>query len=115
LKEHGFRLYQPALRPDQIKALYMLKLKVRRPMTCLVREAVDRFLREQSLAALLKPLRRGIRTRKKEEAAGDFCLRQKATDPALSPLDFCFPSVLGCGQREERFLSHHNQRGRRSC
>ena len=48
LKERGFRLYQPALRPDQIKALYMLKLKVRRPMTCLVREAVDRFLVEQN-------------------------------------------------------------------
>jgi hypothetical protein len=51
LKERGFRLYQPVLRPDQIKALSMLKLKVRRPMTCLVREAVDRFLREKSLAA----------------------------------------------------------------
>jgi hypothetical protein len=47
LKLRGFRLYQPALRPDQIKALYHLKLRVRRPMTALVRDAVDRFLAEQ--------------------------------------------------------------------
>ena len=50
LKSRGFRLYQPALRPDQIKALYFLKLQVRRPMTALVREAVDRFLAEQGTA-----------------------------------------------------------------
>lgn len=39
-------LYQPALRADQIKALYFLKVELRRPMTHLTREAVDRFLRE---------------------------------------------------------------------
>lgn len=50
LKSRGFRLYQPALRPDQIKALYFLKLQVRRPVTSLVREAVDRFLAEQGTA-----------------------------------------------------------------
>ena len=39
-------LYQPALRPDQIEALYYLKVAVRQPMTRLVREAVDRYLQE---------------------------------------------------------------------
>ena len=39
-------LYQPALRTDQIAALYHLKVAVGRPMTKLVREAVDDYLRE---------------------------------------------------------------------
>ena len=37
-------MYQPALRPDQIRTLYYLKLREKRPMTRLVREAVDIFL-----------------------------------------------------------------------
>ncbi len=37
-------MYQPALRPEQIKALYYLKLQRQEPMTVLVREAVDHFL-----------------------------------------------------------------------
>ncbi len=37
-------MYQPALRPEQIKALYYLKLQLRRPMTELVREAVELYL-----------------------------------------------------------------------
>jgi len=36
--------YQPQLRPDQIEALYHLKVELRRPMTKLAREAVDHFL-----------------------------------------------------------------------
>lgn len=36
--------YQPQLRPDQITALYHLKVELRRPMTKLAREAVDLFL-----------------------------------------------------------------------
>ncbi len=32
-------MYQPALRPDQIKALYYLKKKLSRPMTELARDA----------------------------------------------------------------------------
>ena len=36
--------YQPQLRPDQIAALYHLKVELRRPMTKLAREAVDHFL-----------------------------------------------------------------------
>ena len=39
-------LYQPALRPDQVAALYHLKVALRRPITKLVREAVDDYLRE---------------------------------------------------------------------
>ncbi len=38
-------MYQPALRPDQIKALYYLKKKLTRPMTELARDAVDDYLR----------------------------------------------------------------------
>ena len=37
-------MYQPALRPDQIKALYYLKKKLARPMTELARDAVDDYL-----------------------------------------------------------------------
>ncbi len=37
-------MYQPALRPDQIKALYYLKQKLARPMTELARDAVDDYL-----------------------------------------------------------------------
>ena len=39
-------MYQPALRPDQVEALYHLKLKLRRPMTRILRNAVDSFLEE---------------------------------------------------------------------
>ena len=39
-------MYQPALRPDQIRALYLLKTRVQRPMTALVREAVDEYQKE---------------------------------------------------------------------
>ena len=34
-------MYQPALRPDQVTALYYLKKQRRLPMTRLLREAVD--------------------------------------------------------------------------
>jgi len=37
-------MYQPALRPDQVQALYYLKQQRRRPMTRLLREAVDHYL-----------------------------------------------------------------------
>ncbi len=37
-------VYQPALRPDQIKALYYLKKKLARPMTELARDAIDDYL-----------------------------------------------------------------------
>ncbi len=37
-------MYQPALRPDQIKALYYLKERLARPMTELARDAVDDYL-----------------------------------------------------------------------
>lgn len=39
-------MYQPSLRPEHIKALYYLKLKLKRPMTVLIREAVDGYLQE---------------------------------------------------------------------
>lgn len=39
-------MYQPALRPEQIKALYYLKLKLGRPMTELAREAVEIYLQD---------------------------------------------------------------------
>jgi hypothetical protein len=37
-------MYQPQLRPDQIKRLYYLKLQRRRSMTKLLREIVDTYL-----------------------------------------------------------------------
>ena len=39
-------LYHPALRPDQITALYHLKCALKRPMTKIARAAMDRFLDE---------------------------------------------------------------------
>jgi hypothetical protein len=39
-------MYQPALRPDQITALYHLGVELGLPMTKLARQAVDRFLCE---------------------------------------------------------------------
>ncbi len=39
-------MYQPELRLDQIKALYHLKLKLKRPMTRILQEALDRYLKE---------------------------------------------------------------------
>jgi hypothetical protein len=40
----GGRMYQPALRPDQITQLYYLKLQRKKPMARLLREAVDHYL-----------------------------------------------------------------------
>jgi hypothetical protein len=40
-------MYQPAMRPDQVRSLYYLKLHQRRPMTLLLREAVDEYLQRQ--------------------------------------------------------------------
>ncbi len=39
-------MYQPALRTDQVEALYYLKLKLRKPMTRILQEALDRYLKE---------------------------------------------------------------------
>lgn len=54
-------MYQPALRHDQIRALYLLKMRSDRPMTALVREAVDRYLEDihddDSLLTTRGPLR----------------------------------------------------------
>ena len=48
-------MYQPALRPEQVKALYYLKLKLGRPMTELVREAVEIYLQDFGGADRLIP------------------------------------------------------------
>ncbi len=48
-------MYQPALRPDQIKTLYYLKLKLGRPMTELVREAVEVYLNEHGGSERIVP------------------------------------------------------------
>ncbi len=47
-------MYQPALRPDQITQLYYLKQQHRKPMTRLLREAVDQYL--QAYAGELEQL-----------------------------------------------------------
>jgi len=37
-------MYQPKIRDDQVKELYVLAKSTRKPMTQLIREAVDEFL-----------------------------------------------------------------------
>ena len=54
---------QPALRPDQVTALYYLKRQVHRPMTRLVQEAVDLYL-----AAHSEQLEETLREREKPAA-----------------------------------------------
>ncbi len=49
-------MYQPALRPEQIKALYYLKRKLGRPMTKLVQEAVEAYLNQHGGAKELIPM-----------------------------------------------------------
>ena len=39
-------MYQPALRTDQVEALYYLKLKLRKPMTRILQQALDHYLKE---------------------------------------------------------------------
>jgi len=39
-------MYQPELRSEQVKALYHLKLKLRKPMTRILQSAVDSYLKE---------------------------------------------------------------------
>ena len=57
-------MYQPALRPDQVTALYHLKQQRRRPMTKLLRGAVDLYL----LAAHSEQLGETLRERDKPAA-----------------------------------------------
>jgi hypothetical protein len=52
------KVYSPRLRRDQIRALYYLKRFVRRPMTKLAQEAVDRYLAEHGGVDHL--IRRGV-------------------------------------------------------
>ena len=66
LGEGQSMLYQPTLRPDQIHALYLLKQQQRRPMTKLLREAVDQFLAAQS--ELLDESKEGEETTKRSKA-----------------------------------------------
>ena len=48
-------MYQPALRPEQVKALYYLNIKVHRLMTQLLREALDQYLEGHGGTAALIP------------------------------------------------------------
>ena len=56
-------MYQPALRCDQIKSLYYLKLQRRCPMTKLLREIVDTYLAAHpvELGQLVKEVESNIR------------------------------------------------------
>ena len=56
---------EPALRPDQVTALYYLKKQRRLPMTRLLREAVDLYL-----AAHSEQLEETLRERDKPAARG---------------------------------------------
>jgi hypothetical protein len=42
-------MYQPLLRPDQVHALYLLKRWLRKPMTKILQEAVDEYLKRRTL------------------------------------------------------------------
>ena len=59
-------MYQPALRRDQIKSLYYLKLQRRIPMTRLLREAVDQYLQTYAgeLTQLVKEAEKNIRRKR---------------------------------------------------
>ena len=59
-------MYQPALRPDQVTALYYLKRQVHRPMTRLVQEAVDLYLAAHS--EQLGEMKEGADTVKRRKA-----------------------------------------------
>jgi len=39
-------LYQPRIRDDQVRAIYQLKVQLKQPMTKIVREAIDCYLRK---------------------------------------------------------------------
>ena len=41
-------MYQPRIRDDQVKQLYLLAKSRNKPMTQLIREAVDEFLTKKS-------------------------------------------------------------------
>ena len=41
-------MYQPRIRDDQVRQLYMLAKSTRKPMTKLIREAVDEFLAKRN-------------------------------------------------------------------
>ena len=60
MKPTSPRMYQPTSRPDQIRALYFLKIRQGTSMTCLLQEAVDRFLVPFGGSAGLIPAGRGM-------------------------------------------------------
>lgn len=78
-------VYQPALRPDQVTALYHLKCALKRPMTKLARAAVDGFLaemkhkEEQALRAGTS-LSDWLEYEKEMEEASDAC--KQTADPS---------------------------------
>jgi hypothetical protein len=59
-------MYQPALRNDQIKSLYYLKLQRKTPMTRLLREAVDQYLKTHAgeLEQVVKEAENNIRRKR---------------------------------------------------
>ena len=59
-------MYQPALRPDQVTALYYLKQQRRLPMTKLLREVVDQYL--QAHSEQLGERKEGAETARKRKA-----------------------------------------------
>jgi len=57
-------MYQPKIRDEQIHELYLLKEKTRRPMTVLIREAVDKYLVEQGERLYVVKDKRVLQNRK---------------------------------------------------
>ena len=48
-------MYQPAIRPDQVRALYQLKLRLGLPMTRILRLALDDYLERFGGSEVLVP------------------------------------------------------------
>ncbi len=63
-------MYQPALRPDQIKALYYLKVQLSRPMTELAQDAVDEYLKLFGGPRKIIPAGEGRRIQENAKGAG---------------------------------------------
>ena len=60
-------MYQPTLRPEQITQLYYLKQQQRKPMTRLLREAVEQYLHAcaEELEQRVKVTKANFPTRKR--------------------------------------------------
>jgi len=80
-------MYQPKIRDDQVRQLYMLAKSTNKPMTKLIREAVDEFLAKGTKEAKETgkpgpPLTQSVHSRSScEQAEGDREIQRKQERP----------------------------------